>query len=117
MCGLLFLFTLLSGVWLSHSGRPLNTFIFTIHKLFALSTAIVIGMNIYKLSHTVDTQTFVLAVVSITVLLFLALFVSGALLSFERSIPQAAFRVHQVVPLLALVAASSAIFLLLNNKA
>ena len=116
MCGLLFLFTLLSGVWLSHSGRPLNTFIFTIHKLFALSTAIVIGMNIYKLSHTVDTQTFVLAAMAGTSVLFLALFASGALLSFERSIPQAALRVHQVVSLLALVAASFAVHLLLSNK-
>lgn len=117
ICGSLFFFTLLSGVALSRAGRPLNTVIFTVHKLVALTTVIVISTNIYKLSRTVDTQTVALAVISVTALLFLALFVSGALLSFERSIPQAALRVHQVLPLLALVAASSAIYLLLNNNA
>ncbi len=116
VCGMLFLFTLLSGVWLSHSGRPLNTAIFTIHKLVALATVVVIGMNIYKLSRTVDTQTLILVTIAVTGLLFLALFVSGALLSFEKSMPQAVLRVHQVVPPLALVASSTAIYLLVSNK-
>jgi hypothetical protein len=116
VCGLLFLFTLISGVWLSHSGRPLNTAIFTIHKLVALATVIVIGINIYKLSRTVDVQTVVLAAIAVTGVLFLAMFVSGALLSFEKSMPQAVLRVHQVVPLLAVVTSSTAIYLLISNK-
>ena len=37
IAGLLFVFTLLSGVWVSHSGKPINTVIFTIHKLIALA--------------------------------------------------------------------------------
>ncbi len=117
ICGSLFLFTLLSGVWLSHSGRPLNTLIFTIHKLVALATVIVTGRNIYLLSRSVDTQTFLLAAIAVTGVLFLALFVSGALLSFEKSVPQAVLRVHQIVPPLALIASSIALYLLVNNKA
>jgi hypothetical protein len=116
VCGLLFLFTLISGVWLSSSGRPLNTAIFTIHKLSALATVITIAVTIYKLYHTVDVRATALVVTVITGLLFLALFVSGALLSFEKSIPQALLRAHQVVPPLVLIASSTATYLLVSSK-
>jgi hypothetical protein len=117
VCGLLSLFTLIPGAWLSHSGTPLNTVIFTMHKLVALATVIVIGMNSYKLSRIVDMQTFVLVAIAVTELLFLALFVSGALLSFVKSMPQAVLRVRQVVPLLALIASSTTVYLLVSQKA
>lgn len=117
ICGTLFLVTLGSGVALSHAGRPLNTAIFTVHKLAALATVIVIGRNMYLLSRSVDMQTFVLIAIAITGVLFLILFVSGAFLSFENSIPQVALRVHQIMPLLALIASSTALYLLVNNKA
>ena len=38
--GLLFLFTIGTGIWLSNSGKPYNTLIFNIHKLIALGTVI-----------------------------------------------------------------------------
>lgn len=38
--GLLFLFIFLSGFWLSHSGKPYNTLIFTIHKLIGLAAGV-----------------------------------------------------------------------------
>jgi len=41
-CGLGFVVTLISGVLLSNFGRPLNSAIFTIHKLSAVGTIILI---------------------------------------------------------------------------
>jgi hypothetical protein len=46
ICGLLFLLTLASGVWVSHSGKPINVVIFTIHKLIALATVIVAATTV-----------------------------------------------------------------------
>ena len=37
IAGLFFVFILLSGVWLSRTGRPLNVLILTIHKLISLA--------------------------------------------------------------------------------
>ena len=37
VAGLFFLFVLLSGIWLSRKGRPLNVGISTVHKLISLA--------------------------------------------------------------------------------
>lgn len=117
VAGLLFLFTLLSGVWLSHSGKPLNVVIFTIHKLIALATVIVIAVNVYHPYRAVDIRAFVgLVVIAVTGLLFIALFVSGALLSRGNPLPEAILRIHQVAPLLALVSSTITIYLLVSSK-
>ena len=47
--GVVFLLTLISGVWLSSGDRPLNVPIFTAHKLIALVATVLIGLMIYNL--------------------------------------------------------------------
>jgi hypothetical protein len=125
ICGLLVLLTLGSGVWLSHSGKPFNGMIFTIHKLIALATVIIIGVNVYHLYRAMDGNTLVaLSVIVISGLLFLALFISGALLSLipagllslEKPLPEVLLKIHQVTPLLALVSSTVTIYLLNINK-
>lgn len=117
VAGLLFLFTLVSGIWLSHSGKPLNVVIFTIHKLIALATVIVIAVSVYHLYRAVDIRAFVEPIViAVTGLLFLALFISGALLSRNVPLPEAILRVHQVAPLLALVSSTITAYLLVSGK-
>ncbi len=117
ICGLLFLLTLGSGVWLSHSGKPLNTVIFTIHKLIALATVVIIAISVYNLYRIADIRSsLVPALIAASGLLFLALFVTGALLSLEKPASGAILRVHQVAPLLALGSSSAAIYLLLNGR-
>ena len=126
ICGLLVLLTLVSGVWLSHSGKPYNSMIFTIHKLIALATVIIIGVNVYHLLRAMDGNTLVtLSVIAVSGLLFLALFISGALLSLipagllslEKPMPEIILRIHQVAPLLALVSSTATFYLLAASKA
>ena len=114
--GVLSIFTLLSGVWLSHSGKPYNTAIFTIHKLIAVATAVVIGMSIVHLYKSLDIRTFVVFLgIAISVLFFLSLVVSGGLLSLDI-LPQVALRIHQVVPLLAVAASAMTLYLLVSRQ-
>ena len=111
--GLLFIFTLLSGLWLSHSGKPYNSGIFAIHKLIALATIIMIGISVFNLYKALDLQTFVvLVLIAASGLLFLALLITGGLLSLNIS--GIALKVHQLVPLLALVASTITISLLIR---
>jgi hypothetical protein len=125
ICGLLFVLTLVSGVWLSQSGKPFNGMIFTIHKLVALATVIIIGVNVYHLYRAMDARTLVaLSVIVASGLLFLALFISGALLSLiagallslEKPAPEAILKIHQVAPLLALVSSTATFYLLAVGK-
>lgn len=104
LCGVLFLLTLGSGVWVTTSGRPLNTAIFTIHKLIALAMVILTGVTFYPVIRSIDPRALLLIMIALAGLLFLALFVSGALLSFEKPTPLFILRIHQIAPLLALAA-------------
>jgi hypothetical protein len=114
--GVLSIFTLLSGVWLSHSGKPYSTAIFTIHKLIAVATVIVIGMSIVNLYKSLDIRTFVLVlVIAISAVFFLSLAVTGGLLSLDI-LPQVALKIHQMVPLLAMAASAMTLYLLMSRQ-
>jgi hypothetical protein len=114
---LLLLFTLISGVWLSHSGKPLSVAIFTIHKLIALATVIVIAVNVVHLYKIVGNRPLVdLFAILITALFFLALFISGALLSFGKPVPGFILSIHLAVSFLVLVSATMTIYLLVSGR-
>jgi hypothetical protein len=112
VAGILFLFTLISGVIVSHSGRPLSVGLVTIHKLIAVATVLLIGMAVNQLHKTGGGNAFIeVSVVVITGVLFLALIATGALLTRDIQLPEAILKVHQVVPLLALVSSTITVYL------
>jgi hypothetical protein len=108
--GLLFLLSLLSGLWLSRSGKPLHTGIFTLHKLLALGAVVYLFVQMTGSSRQGEGRT-ALWVLAGTGLAFLALFISGAFLSRPISLPAAVKRVHQAAPLLAALGSALAILL------
>lgn len=110
--GLLFLVTAVSGIWLSHIGRPLNTLVFTVHKLSALATVILVGRALYQMAAAAGMGGVVAWSAIFAGLFFVALFVSGIFMSFERPFPAAILTVHQAAPLLALLATTAAVYLL-----
>ena len=114
--GLLLLFTLLSGVWLSHSGRPYNTVIFTLHKLIALGAVIFTVTTVQQLRTSVDIQTLTIGASVVTGLLFLSLFASGALLSIGKPDHIAILTIHRVAPLLAVIATAATMVMLVSSK-
>lgn len=114
--GLGFVLALISGLVLSKSGRPLNSAFFTVHKLIAVGTVILIGVSVRDLAKAVDMQTLIPVMIALTGLLFLALVVSGALLSFDKLAILPVLRVHQIMPLLALVFSTLTVYLLVGSK-
>jgi hypothetical protein len=117
LSGVLFFLTVMSGVWLTHAGRPLNAGIFAVHKLIALATVVFIGVHVYRMRLTIDLGASVaLGVIAISGLAFLALFVSGALLSREAPIAGAILTVHQIAPVLALMATTGTVYLLVAGR-
>ena len=115
--GILLFFTVSSGMWLSNSGKPINVAIFTVHKLIALLTVIFIAVTIYQLQATIETRTVVrLVAVVVTGLVFLCLFVSGALLSLGKPISGAILTIHQVAPLLAVISTAATLYLVTNAQ-
>ena len=120
LCGVGFVITVISGIILSNSGKPLNSLIFTIHKLIAIGTVILLVVSIHSLSKVVDIRVLYVVSFSVTGLFVLALIVSGALLSLvdggqltlEQSALQTTLRVHQIMPVLTLAASTLSVYLL-----
>jgi hypothetical protein len=100
---LLYLFIIASGIWLSHSGRPLNVAIFTIHKLISLLAVILISVAIYHIQKNVQIRNSEIIILVATGICFLLAFISGALLSFEKPVNDIVLTIHKITPLLIVI--------------
>ena len=114
--GLLFLFTIAAGVWLSNSGKPLNTLIFTTHKLIALSAVIFTAIVIYKLLKNVEIRNVILILIIAAGLSVLALFISGALLSLGKPVNNIILTIHRITSTLTVLIMAVIIYLLVSRK-
>ncbi len=117
LIGLLFLLTLAFGVWLSHAGKPYSSLLFNIHKLIALGAVIVTGVTVYQGRANVTIGSFTFTAVVATGLLFVALFVSGALLSIGQPETAAILSVHRVAPWLMIIAVALTLYSLTISRA
>jgi len=114
--GLLFFFTIVTGIWLSNSGKPLNSLILNIHKLIALGSVIFIMIVIRNLLKNAGSSQVLLSLIIMTGLFVLALFVSGALLSFGKPVNNIILTIHAVTPIPAVITTAMIIYLLLSRK-
>lgn len=108
--GGIFLLTLASGLWVSHSGRPLSTGLITLHKLIALGSVVTLGIQFARLLK-VATPTLAVAMLVVATVCALTLFATGALLSQAKPAALFVLRIHQVAPLLLLVSAAASLVL------
>jgi hypothetical protein len=113
--GLLFLFVFASGIWLSRSGRPLNVAFSTVHKLVSLAVGIYLLVTIYQSNQQVSLDSAEWLAIVVTGLCFLGTVASGGLLSTENPMPVAVLRVHQVMPVLALLSSAASLYLVLGR--
>jgi len=113
--GLLFLFTIVSGVWLSNSGKPLNTIIFTLHKLIALAAVIFTAIVIHNLLNIVGVENVILILIMVTGLFVLTLFLSGALLSLGKTVNDILLTIHKVIPILTVISIAVIMYLFVSR--
>jgi len=112
---LLFAVIFINGYWLSRSGKPYNGIVFNIHKLAALTAMVFFVIILYRTNRVDALNTAELIAGGITVLFFLVLFVTGALLSIEKQMPLIILKLHQIVPYLAVLSTSVTIYFLLSR--
>jgi hypothetical protein len=113
--GLLFLFTFLTGFWLSRAGKPFGILLFTAHKLIALGALVFLAITIVRMHQASPLSPVALAFAGLAALCFLVTLISGGLMSIDQPLPAFLLKVHGVVPYLTLV--SSAICLILIQPA
>ena len=114
--GILFLLTLAFGVWLSKIGKPLNTIIFTAHKLIALAAVILTGIAIYSLIKNLEVHFLIILMMIVMGLCVLALFATGTLLSLDLPVQNIPLLIHRSVPALAVTCMAITIYLISSGK-
>lgn len=114
--GLLLLLTLASGIWLSHTGKPVSGAVFTVHKLLALSMVVFAGLTVHHLSRGADLRATALVAAGVAGLSLLALFGSGALLTIGKQASPAVLSTHQVMAALFTVCAAVTTYLLSGGR-
>ena len=100
----LWLTTIVCGIWMHTLGRPLNAPLFTIHKLLALATVILTGTFLYQRYKTVEVRPFIVLSLTILALSIITLFITSALLSIRTPTTTTLLRLHDLATILAVVA-------------
>jgi hypothetical protein len=112
--GILYLLTTGLGIWLSHSGRPLNAALSAVHKLVALGTVVVTVLLFVNILKGVRLETVLLALFIIAGACVAALIATGAILSGAKSVNQALLIVHNAATALAVLSLAGAAYLALK---
>ena len=112
--GLALLLILVSGILMSRKGKPYSTALFTVHKLVGLATGVLLGVIVYQGAQAAPLGLVEISAVVVTVLLFAGIVVSGGLLGAAKEVPAAALKLHQVLPIFAVMSTAGTLYLLLS---
>ena len=110
--GIIFLLTLVFGIWLSNSSKPYNGILFNIHKLIALVAVIVTTMQIYMILKGMESQSLVITLVIFAALCVVALFATGAFMSLGKLNHEVILAIHRISPILASTSIAAIIYFL-----
>ena len=110
--GIVFLLTLVFGFWLSNSGKPYNGILFNIHKLIALGAVVATAMQIYNIFKVMGSQSPIVILVILAAICVVALFVSGAFLSIGNLNYQLMKTIHNIAPVLMVIAMALTLYFL-----
>jgi len=110
--GIVFLFTVAFGFWVSYAGRPYNGLLFNIHKLIALGAVILTGIQVYKLLKISEPQVLLIVLIVVAALCIIALFASGAFLSIGNLNYKTMKLIHNIFAVVTVLAVGLIIYLL-----
>ena len=71
---------------LGNSGKPINPILFNVHKLIALASVVYAAIFIFNLAKAAEMKTLILVLIIASILLVIALFASGAMISMGTPI-------------------------------
>ena len=109
-----FLVIILSGYWLSRSGKPYSTLVFTVHKLIALAAIVLLGITVYRINQAGALSAVEVLAAIVTGLFFLGTMGTGGALSIpsDKAMPAIVHKLHQVTPYLTVLSTAVTLYLL-----
>lgn len=111
-----FILMIISGIWMSKTGKPYHTAVFTVHKLSAVLMVIFTVILILDINKNRGITNFEWILFIFTGLFFLLSFITGALMNFEKPVKAIISITHKIMPYFILVAAILSVFILFRDK-
>ena len=103
------------GFWLSHSGKPHNSLLLTVHKLVALAALVFLVIAVTRAHQTAPLSAPELIAVIFAVLFFVIAGLSGGLVSTTAQMPAVVILLHKLSPHLTVLTSALSLFLLYNR--
>jgi len=110
--GIIFVLTLASGAWLSNTGKPYSSAIFTIHKLISVTAVVLAAIQMIRGFKTVGASPLAIVLFILAILAVIALFATGALMSLDKEPYKIWLLIHQIAPAVMGIASAAVVFLL-----
>jgi hypothetical protein len=110
-----FVLIFISGIWLSRSGKPYSTPVFTIHKLVGLGLGALLVAIVYQTHQVAPLGGLEIAAIAVTVLFFVGTVAAGGLLSIDKPAPAIVGTLHLVGPVLTVLSTGGTLYLLLRS--
>jgi ABC-type multidrug transport system permease subunit len=111
LVGALLLVIIITGFWVSRSGKPINIIKMNIHKLIALGTAVFIGLTMYRLSQGIRFGSLEIIALVASIVFAVAAIVTGGLASLAKPI-RVAVIIHKIMPYLTILSTAATLYLL-----
>lgn len=113
--GVLFALIILSGIWLTKTGRPYSPVLFNVHKLVSLAGVVVTGIFVYNLLRGIEIRPLMWALVILTGVFFIVLIVTGGLLNLDKPFYTILRTIHRILPAFSIILPAIVFFLLLEK--
>ena len=109
---ILYFLAIISGIWLSHTGKPLNPWILILHIMIGFGTVFLTSWAIWNLLQIeIITKGILVLVISLGALI-VGLIGSGILLSFDGGYNNQYLRTHNITTILGIIVSTITIYLL-----
>lgn len=113
--GLFYLLTIATGIVMHKKGRPFKPLVSMVHKLIAL-LVLVVSIMIVRDAFIIEAPTLpAILLFSISMLLFIVLFIGGAMLSSDKEPASITLILHDIASYLAPITLGITFFLLFKN--
>ncbi len=114
--GLLFLLTLITGIWVGQAGRVLHPALSSFHKLLALAWVVFAAIRIYHLARQTEPSAALIAVIATLGVTIVLLIASGSVLTVPRLASTTWVVVHTIASVIAVAAFGMVLRLFALNK-
>lgn len=113
--GLLFLLIIISGIWLTKTGRPYQNIVFNVHKLISLLTVVLGAIMVYNLQKGLEISGLATSLMILAGIMFIILTITGGLLNLDKPFYDTLRIVHRILSPLSIILTIIVFYILLKK--